>query len=41
MSAKENSVIRKRSQLSLIWHRLRRNRLAMLGLALMLSLIHI
>ena len=39
MSAKENSVIRKRSQLSLIWHRLRRNRLAMLGLALMSAIL--
>ena len=39
MSAKENSVIRKRSQLSLIWHRLRRNRLAMLGLALMSTIL--
>ena len=39
MSANENSVIRKRSQLSLIWHRLRRNRLAMLGLALMSAIL--
>ena len=39
MSAKENSVIRKRSQLYLIWHRLRRNRLAMLGLALMSAIL--
>lgn len=39
MSAKENSAIRKRSQLSLIWHRLRRNRLAMLGLALMSAIL--
>ncbi|MGN0758237.1 MAG: ABC transporter permease [Candidatus Ventricola sp.] len=36
---KENSAIRKRSQLSLIWHRLRRNRLAMLGLALMSAIL--
>lgn len=39
MSVKENSAIRKRSQLSLIWHRLRRNRLAMLGLALMSAIL--
>lgn len=39
MSVKENSAIRKRSQLSLIWHRLRRNRLAMLGLALMSTIL--
>lgn len=39
MSVKENSTIRKRSQLSLIWHRLRRNRLAMLGLALMSAIL--
>ena len=39
MSVKENSAIRKRSQLSLIWHRLRRNRLAMLGLALISAIL--
>lgn len=39
MSEKENSMIKKRSQLSLIWHRLRRNRLAMLGLALMSTIL--
>ena len=39
MSVKEKSAIRKRSQLSLIWHRLRRNRLAMLGLALMSAIL--
>ena len=39
MSEKENSMIKKRSQLSLIWHRLRRNRLAMLGLALMSAIL--
>ena len=39
MSVKENYAIRKRSQLSLIWHRLRRNRLAMLGLALMSAIL--
>ena len=39
MSVKENHTYKKRSQLSLIWHRLRRNRLAMLGLALMSAIL--
>ena len=32
---KTNGTMKKRSQLSLIWHRLRRNKLAMLGLVMM------
>lgn len=39
MSVKENHTYKKRSQLSLIWRRLRRNRLAMLGLALMSAIL--
>ena len=39
MSVKENHTYKNRSQLSLIWHRLRRNRLAMLGLALMSAIL--
>ena len=36
---KKNGKLRKRSQLSLIWHRLRRNKLAMVGLVMMTVII--
>ena len=36
---KKNAKMKKRSQLSLIWHRLRRNKLAMLGLLLMSTIL--
>ena len=36
---KKNAKMKKRSQLSLIWHRLRRNKLAMLGLVLMSTIL--
>ena len=35
MKKSENRAFKKRSQLSLIWHRLSRNKLAMVGLLLM------
>ena len=35
MKKNEKLAYKKRSQLSLVWHRLRRNKLAMLGLAMM------
>lgn len=39
MKKNEKRAIKKRSQLSLIWHRLSRNKLAMLGLVLMTTII--
>lgn len=39
MKKSENRAFKKRSQLSLIWHRLSRNKLAMLGLVLMTTII--
>lgn len=39
MANRENHAYKKRSQLSMIWHRLRRNKLAMLGLALMTTIV--
>jgi len=36
---KKNANLKKRSQLSLIWHRLRRNKLAMLGLVMLSTII--
>lgn len=39
MKKSENRAFKKRSQLSLIWHRLSRNKLAMLGLLLMTTIL--
>jgi len=39
MNRSENRAFKKRSQLSLIWHRLSRNKLAMLGLFLMTTIL--
>lgn len=39
MANHEKRAYKKRSQLSLIWHRLRRNKLAMLGLLLMTTIV--
>ena len=39
MKKSENRTFKKRSQLSLIWHRLSRNKLAMVGLLLMMIII--
>ena len=38
MSIKKQAEYKKRSQLSIIWNRLRKNKLAMLGLAILVVL---
>lgn len=39
MSRKEQAEYKKRSQLSIIWNRLRKNKLAMLGLAILVAMV--
>ena len=39
MSIKKQAEYKKRSQLSIIWNRLRKNKLAMLGLAILVVMV--